>query len=79
MKTNRGEIKQQKPSISQDFKHLEEIITQLSGEQEDLENSISLFKEGVAIVKRLKEQLKKVKLEIEEISEELELESSEKI
>ncbi len=71
--------KEEKTSISQDFKHLEEIITQLSGEQEDLESSISLFKEGVAIVKRLKEQLKKVKLEIEEISEELEVESSEKI
>ncbi len=58
--------------ISQDFKQLEEIITRLSGDQEDLENSIKLFKDGVKIVKRLKDQLKKVKLEIEEISQELE-------
>ncbi len=66
-----------KPTISQDFKELEEIITQLSGDQEDLEKSLQLFKKGVVIVKRLKEQLKKVKLEIEEISQELEVDSAE--
>ncbi len=59
-------------TIGEDFKQLEAIVAKLSGEQDNLEESIALFKEGVKIVKRLKTKLTKAKVEIEEIQAELE-------
>ncbi len=58
-------------SISQDFKLLEEIVAKLSQEQDNLEDSIGLFKQGVEIVKRLKKKLTKAKVEIKQIENEL--------
>ena len=59
-------------TIGEDFKQLEAIVAKLSGEQDNLEESIALFKKGVKIVKRLKTKLTKAKVEIEEIQAELE-------
>ena len=59
-------------TIGEDFKQLEAIVAKLSGEQDNLEESIALFKKGVEIVKRLKTKLTKAKVEIEEIQAELE-------
>ncbi len=59
-------------TIGEDFKQLEAIVAKLSGEQDNLEESIALFKEGVRVVKRLKAKLTKAKVEIEQIQSELE-------
>ena len=59
-------------TIGEDFKQLEAIVAKLSGEQDNLEESIALFKEGVKVVKRLKAKLTKAKVEIEQIQAELE-------
>jgi len=59
-------------TISQDFKDLEAIITKLGNEQDSLEDSIALFKQGVELIKRLKQKLTKAKLEIQQIEQELE-------
>ncbi|NOY15077.1 MAG: exodeoxyribonuclease VII small subunit [bacterium] len=59
-------------SINDDFKLLEELVSKLSSEQDNLEESIGLFKQGVEVVKRLKTKLTKAKVEVEQIQEELE-------
>ena len=59
-------------TIGEDFKQLEAIVAKLSGEQDNLEESIALFKKGVKVVKRLKTKLTKAKVEIEQIQSELE-------
>ena len=56
-----------KVNFEKQLSRLEEIVEQLENEQTDLDNSVKLFEEGIALSKDLSEKLETVKFKVEEL------------
>jgi len=53
--------------LEQDLKKLDKIVENLESDQVDLEKNIEHFQQGMDLVKKCREELKKAELKIKEI------------
>jgi exodeoxyribonuclease VII small subunit len=60
-------MKDPKMSIDQAYKELQKLVKEFENDEIDLEKSIPRFKEGLELAAFLKEKLKSMKVEIEEV------------
>ncbi len=52
-------------TFAQDLKKVQEITGKLEEEETDLETSIKLYEEGIALIKKLEKQLSEAKRKVE--------------
>ena len=55
-------------AFAQDLKKVQEITEKLGAEDTDLETSIKLYEEGIALVRKLEKQLSEAKRKVEIVS-----------
>lgn len=60
-----------KKSIEENFKELEEILTNMQKEEVTLDDAFRLYKEGLDLVKDCNEQIEKIEKNIKVIGEEM--------
>ncbi len=67
MSKKASEAPESAPSLEERLKRLEEIMTQLEGDEVPLETSLALFEEGVGHVRAAEKVLSETELRVEEL------------
>ena len=67
-----------KTTLANDFDTLEVLVKEIESGETDLEESLTRFKEGLVIAKRIKKELTSIETQVEEINKEFSELSNEK-
>jgi exodeoxyribonuclease VII small subunit len=56
-----------RPSLATTLRRLEEIVRALEAEETDLDRSLALFEEGIAVLREAREQVQEAELKVQRV------------